>query len=139
MGLFDKLVGKKEMSLTPQAGLLLAAITMVAIDGDIDEDEIAIIRRLDRGSRTNDWESAIKAWKLKSVKECMLLATDSMNSEQRLVAIANLIDIAMADGVLAGDEKELLESYVQAFGIDEQEIEQIVNIISLKNNRSIFE
>jgi len=139
MGLFDKLGGSKEISLTPQAGLLLSAITMVAIDGDVDDDELAIIRRLDGSGRTDAWDSAVKAWKMKSVEECIPLAANSMNSEQRLSAMANLIDIAMADGVLADAERQLLEAYVQAFEISQEEIERIVNIVSIKNNKSIFQ
>lgn len=138
MGLFDKLVGSKEISLTPQAALLLSAITMVAIDGDVDEDEVAIIRRLDGSGRTDAWDMAVKARKMKSLEECISLAASSMNSEQRLGAIANLIDIAMADGVLVGAEKKLLEAYVKAFDISDSDIEQIVNVISMKNNKSIF-
>jgi len=72
------------------------------------------------------------------VEECIPLVAGSMNGEQRLVAIANLIDIAMADGVLVGVEQELLEAYVEAFEVGEAEIEQIVNVISIKNNKSIF-
>lgn len=139
MGLFDKLGGNKEISLTPQAGLLLSAITMVAIDGDVDDDELAIIRRLDGSGRTDAWDSAVKAWKMKSVEECIPLAANSMNSEQRLSAMANLIDIAMADGVLADAERQLLEAYVKAFEISQGEIERIVNIVSIKNNKSIFQ
>jgi uncharacterized tellurite resistance protein B-like protein len=139
MGLFDKLGGNKEISLTPQAGLLLSAITMVAIDGDVDDDELAIIRRLDGSGKTDAWDSAVKVWKMKSVEECIPLAAGSMNSEQRLVTIANLIDIAMADGVLAGAEQQLLEAYVGAFEVSEAEIEKIVNVISVKNNKSIFQ
>ncbi len=139
MGLFDKLGGNKEIALTPQAGLLLSAITMVAIDGDVDDDELAIIRRLDGSGNTDAWDSALKAYKLKSMEECISLASSSMNNEQRLAAIANLIDIAMADGVLVGAEQKLLEAYVEAFEVSEAEIETIVNVVSIKNNRSIFQ
>jgi tellurite resistance protein len=138
MGLFDKLGGNKEISLTPQAGMLLSAITMAAIDGDADDDELAVIRRLDGSGRTDAWDSAVKAWKMKSLEECIALAAGSMNSEQRIVAIANLIDIAMADGTLAGAEQRLLEAYVEAFEVGEEIIEQIVDVISIKNNKSIF-
>lgn len=139
MGLFDKLGGNKEISLTPQAGLLLAAITMVSIDGDVDDDELAIIRRLDGSGRTEAWDSAVSAWKMKSVDECISLVASAMNKEQHLVAIANLIDIAMADGLLVGAEKKLLEAYVEAFEVSAAEIELIVNVISIKNNKSIFQ
>lgn len=139
MGLFDKLVGDKKIDLSPQAGLLLSAITMVAIDGDIDDDELAIIRRLDGSGKTAAWDVAVKTWKLKSVEECISLAAESMNQEQQLVAIANLIDIAMADGVLAGDELRLLEAYAKVFDVGQKEIERIVDVISIKNNKSIFQ
>ncbi len=138
MGLFEKLVGRQEIALTPQAGLLLAAITMVAIDGEVDDDELAIIRRLDGSRTTDDWESALKVWKLKSIRECVSLASASMNSEQHLVAIANLIDIAMADGVLVGSEKELLEEYLDSFDVDEDDVANIVDVIGVKNNRGVF-
>lgn len=139
MGLFGKLGGNQEISLTPQGGLLLAAITMVAIDGDVDDDELAIIRRLDGSGRTSDWDTAVKAWKMKSVEECITLAADSMNEKQRLIAIANLIDIAMADGVLAGAEEKLLEAYVEAFNTPTSEIETIVNVVSIKNDKQSFQ
>jgi uncharacterized tellurite resistance protein B-like protein len=139
MGLFDKLVGNRDISLTPQAGLLLSAMVMIAIDGDVDDDELSIIRRLDRSDKTDAWDSALKAWKAKSRSECIQLSAGSMNSEQRLTTIANLIDIAMADGVLVGAEQQLLEDFVKAFEISREKIEQIVNVISIKNNKSIFQ
>lgn len=138
MGLFDRLGGNKAIALSPQAGLLLSAITMVAIDGDVDDDELAIIRRLDGSGSTEAWEAAVRTWKMKSVEECIPLAAGAMNSEQRLVAIANLIDIAMADGILAGAEKGLLEAYVRAFSVNEADVEKIVNVIAIKNNKSAF-
>lgn len=138
MGMFDKLVGKKEETLTPQAGLLLSAITMVSADGDVDDDELAVIRRLDGSANTDAWEIAVRVWKAKSVQECVALATSAMDSQQRLVAIANLIDIAMADGGLAGAERELLEAYVTAFGVGQADVQKVVDVIAIKNNKSIF-
>ena len=138
MGLFDRLTGHKDIELTPQAGLLVAAISMVAIDGDVDDDELAIIRRLDGSGSTEAWESAVKTFKTKSVNECITLSAGAMNSDQRLVAIANLIDIAMADGGLAGSEKKLLEEYVEAFSVDSGEVSKMVDVISIKNNKGIF-
>ena len=138
MGLFDKLSGHKEISLSPQAGLLLAAITMVAIHGDVDEDELAVIRRLDGSGTTEALESALKTYRAKSIKECVDLAAAAMSPDQRLVAVANLIDIAMADGGLAGAEKALLEAYVSAFGVRESAVAQIVEVIATKNNKALF-
>lgn len=139
MGLFDKLAGARAITLTPQAGLLLAAITMVAADGDVDDDELAIIRRLDGSRTTAAWEAAVKTYRMRPAEECVQLAAVAMNADQRLVAMANLIDIAMADGILAGAEKQLLETYIRAFQIDESDVSKIVDVISIKNNKALFE
>lgn len=138
MGLFDRLAGSKEEPLSPQAGLLLSAITMVAADGDVDDEELAVIRRLDGGKTTDAWEAAVKTWKGRSIEECISLAAHAMNQGQRLVAMANLIDIAMADGSLQGREKQLLEAYIGAFGLEISEIEKIVDVVSIKNNKTVF-
>ena len=66
MGLFDKLGGGKDIKLSSQGALLLSAMTMIGIDGDIDDDEVAIIQRMDRGNPTSeDWNNAFKIWKKK--------------------------------------------------------------------------
>ncbi|NOS74073.1 MAG: hypothetical protein HOP36_05950 [Methyloglobulus sp.] len=138
MSLFNRLAGTKEITLTPQAGLLLAAVTMVAIDGDVDDDELAIIRRLDGSGTTKDWDAAVKTWKAQPLETCIELAAKAMDSDQQLVAIANLIDIAMADGILVGAEQQLLEIYLKTFKVDAREVEKIVDVIATKNNKSIF-
>ena len=138
MGIFDKLVGNKVSSITPQTGLLLAAITMIAIDGDVDDDELAILRRLDRDSSSGAFEKAFKVWKSQTIEECVRLVVSATNTEQQQTIIANLIDIAMADGVLLGKEKNLLEKYVSSFTVNSSVIEKIIEVVSIKNNSSIF-
>jgi hypothetical protein len=40
MGLFGKLSGNEQIKLTSQSALLIAALTMVVIDGDIDDGTV---------------------------------------------------------------------------------------------------
>lgn len=138
MGLFDSLGGSKDIKLTPQAALILSAMTMIGIDGDIDDDEVSILQRLDRGNRRNDWDVAHKAWKKNKTEDIVPLVVGALDESQQLTTIANLIDIAMADGELDGDEKVLLEAFVEAFSISGSDVENIVKVISIKNNKSIF-
>lgn len=137
-GLFSELSGSEKVPLTPQGGLLLAAMIMAEIDGDIHDDERSIIRRLDANSRKDDWDSAVELKEATSVEECIALSASAMSKKQQLLAIANLIDIAMADGTLANEEKALLEKYVAAFDVNESEVKKIVHVISIKNNMSLF-
>lgn len=137
-GIFSELGGNDKSPLTPQGGLLLAAMTMAEIDGDLHDDEHSIITRLDSNSRKDDWDSAMTIKDSKTVDECIAVSAAAMDSEQQLVAIANLIDIAMADGTLADEEKLLLEKFLKVFDVDESEVRQIVHVISIKNNKSLF-
>jgi len=136
MGLLDKLGKISETKLSPQGALLLSAMTMIGIDGDIDDDEVAIIQRMDRGNPTNnDWNEALKVWKKKSISECIDIVAETLNKEERVTALANLIDIAMADGVLDGEEKILLEKYIEEFDIDSSIVESIIDVIAIKNKQ----
>ena len=139
MGLFDGLKGTRQVSLTPRASMLLACISMVAADGDIDDDELAIIRRIDGPSETADWSLAVEVWKQVSGPiECVRLTASFLDENQRCFTMVNLIDIAMADGVLAGAERILLEEYVNAFQLDEDFIHGVVTVVSMKNDQDVF-
>lgn len=124
--------------LTPRAGLLLAAITISAVDGDVSENEVAIINRLDGFSTSDDWNSAISVWNDTPMEDCIGLVTNCLNTRQRRICLANLVDIAMADGALHESENVLLRAYTEAFQMDDAEVEKIVDVITLKNDQAGF-
>ena len=53
-------------------------------------------------------------------------------------ALAILIDLAMSDGILAGNEQKILQMYMEKFGISEAAVKPIVDTIALKNDFSVF-
>lgn len=137
MGLFDKLLGK-EAKLTPKSAFVLSAMTLIAADGQIDEEEILSLRRLVKGD-AESIKIAQKVWQTNpNLKELLPLITNALDTKQRDVVIANLIDLAMADGTLAHAEKELLGLYMQAFQISEETVKPIIDVVALKNNTSVF-
>jgi uncharacterized tellurite resistance protein B-like protein len=124
--------------LTPKSALLLSAITISAIDGNLDRNEMAIINRLDGFSLSDEWDLAIACWDVKRVDECISLIAETLNERQQRVAMANMIDIAMADGFLDEAENILLRAYADAFDVSDADIEKIVDVITIKNNKSLF-
>lgn len=137
MGLFDKLTGG-ETTLDSKSAILLACITMIAADGDIDEDEIAILRRIDGPRETPAWSNALKAWKKHGYDECVELVAKFIDRAHVNPLMANLIDIAMADGNLAGEEQQLLESYMEALSDDQSRVELYIEVIGDKNSVSTY-
>lgn len=139
MGLFDKLRGNTEIDLSPRGAMLLACISMVGADGHIDEDEISIIYRIDGEQRTLAWDQALDAWRrVSTAVDCVDLVAAQLNAEQRRFTLANLVDIAMADGFLEGTEKALLEMYLEAFETDPVFVDAVCEVIGTKNNLSLF-
>ncbi len=134
MGLFDGLKKSANVSLTSEAALLLGCMTMIAADGSIDDDELAIVRRIDGPNDSKHWVLALKTWKQHDFATCAGYVCDFIAETHILPMFANLIDIAMADGELEGDEQALLEEYVNHLKPDDNTIQKMVEVIQLKNS-----
>lgn len=137
MGIFDKLSGSKDIQLTPKGALALAAMTMIGIDGAIEDEEVDTLRRVVRGDG-NAFDQAYKVYKDKSIQECVQLVSKSLDDKQKVAVITNLLDIAMADGMLAGAEKDLMMLYLDSLKVSEEIVKDIVDVIAVKNDFSIF-
>jgi len=137
MGLFDKLKGNQDIKLTPKGAMALAAMTIIAADGSIDEDEISGLRRIVRGDE-NAFNQAYKVFKNKPLADCVEVVAKFVEEKQKACVLANLVDLAMADGVLAGAEEKLLTSYIASFKMPEDSVKNIIDTIAVKNNFSVF-
>ncbi len=137
MGIFDKLKGSKTIQLTPKSALVAAAISVIASDGVLDEAELGDLAKIARGDKSavND---AVQVLEGNSIQETMDLVAKCLNEKQRMAAMAILLDLAMADGNLAGNEQKILQQYMEKFGISETAIKPLIDTIALKNDFSVF-
>ena len=137
MGIFDKLKGSKTIQLTPKSALVAAAISVIASDGVLDEAELGDLAKIARGDKSavND---AVQVLENNSIQETMDLVAKCLNEKQRMAAMAILLDLAMADGILAGNEQKILQQYMEKFGISETAIKPLIDTIALKNDFSVF-
>jgi uncharacterized tellurite resistance protein B-like protein len=137
MGIFDKLTGSKPTQLTPKQALVASAITVIAADGVLDEQEIFDLQKIVRGD-PNIVQTVVKAVQGMSLPEVMTLVANALNEKQRFTTMAILLDLAMADGILAGNEQKILQQYMEKFGISEATMKPIVDAIAVKNDFSVF-
>jgi uncharacterized tellurite resistance protein B-like protein len=137
MGLFDKLTGSKNVTLTPKSAVVAAAITVIASDGVLDEQEIFDLQKIVRGDRSAV-DTAIKVMQANQLPEIITQVAGCLNEKQRITTMAILCDLAMADGILAGNEQKLLQMYMEKFGIPEATMKPIIDAIALKNDFSVF-
>jgi uncharacterized tellurite resistance protein B-like protein len=137
MGIFDKLRGSKTIQLTPKTALIAAVISVIASDGVLDEAELGDLAKIARGDK-KAVDDAVQVLQGSSIQETTDLVAKCLNEKQRMAAMAILLDIAMADGILAGNEQKILQQYMEKFGISESAIRPLIDIIALKNDFSVF-
>jgi uncharacterized tellurite resistance protein B-like protein len=137
MGIFDKLTGGKSVQLTPKSALVAAAITVVASDGVLDDQELFDLQKIVRGDK-NAVDTAVKVLQGGKLPEVMDAVAGVLNEKQRLTTMAILLDLAMADGILAGNEQKILQAYMEKFGISEAALKPVIDTIALKNDFSVF-
>jgi uncharacterized tellurite resistance protein B-like protein len=136
MGIFDKLTGKPA-TLTPRSALVLSAITVIAADGVIDEAEINDLGKIVRGDRKSI-DTAMQVLKANKFPGVIDMVAAVLDEKQKLATLAILCDLAMADGVLAGEEKAVLQMYMDKFGVSEATLKPIIEAIAIKNDFAIF-
>ena len=136
MGIFDKLTGKTA-TLTPKSALVLSAITVIAADGQIDEAELNDLAKIVRGDKKSI-DVAMEVLRVNKFPAVIDLVAAMLDEKQKLATLAILCDLAMADGVLAGEEKIVLQLYMDKFGIPEAKLQPIIVAIAIKNDFSIF-
>lgn len=137
MGLFDKLTGSRNVQLTPKSALVLSALTVVASDGVLDEAELNDLAKIVRGDKASV-NTALQVLKSNQLPEAMTLVADCLNDKQKLATITILLDLAMADGILAGNEEKIIRQYMEKFGLSEDTLKPIFETIGIKNDLSVF-
>jgi len=137
MGVFDKLTGSKNVTLTPKSAVVAAAITVIASDGVLEEQELFDLQKIVRGDK-GAVDTAIRVMQANQLPEIITMVAACLNEKQRITTMAILCDLAMSDGILAGNEQNLLQMYMEKFGIPEATMKPIIDAIALKNDFSVF-
>ena len=136
IGIFDKLTGKTAM-LNPKSALVLSAITVIAADGVIDQAEMNDLAKICRGDQKSI-DTAMQVLKANKFPGVIDMIAAVLDEKQKIATLAILCDLAMSDGVLAGEEKAILQMYMDKFGVPESKMTPIIEAIAIKNDDSIF-
>ena len=134
MGIFDKIFKAvpEEEKLTQQEAFAGIALAMAGADGSIAESEWAGIVNYIRRLRIYDNFSNPAFDKLFD-KLFRILRNQGPGALVRLTAFACAVDIALADGVLEEEEKELINQMAESLEIPEQTAISIIEVMIIKN------
>ncbi len=145
MGLFDKIfqTAPEETKLTQQEAFAGIALAMAGADGSIAESEwegiVNYIRRLriyDNFSGPAFDKLFDKLFKILRKDGPGALANASaaeLSDDLKLTAFACAVDIALADGVLEEEEKEIINQLAVALGVPEKTAISIIEVMIIKN------
>lgn len=139
MGFFDKFTSSDE--LTPKVALATAMIYMMASDGNLaDEEMIYLSVTLNAlGEPKEIIDSAVKYAKKHDLEAFIEEANSLLTPEQKMTLLANLIDLLLADGDADEAEEELFSKFADSFGVSQDELQPYIDIISTKNQYSLFQ
>ncbi|SNQ61266.1 tellurite resistance TerB family protein [Candidatus Methanoperedens nitratireducens] len=146
MGLFDKVLGMKEVEktkLNKEEAFAAVALAAVAADGNISEEEgRGIITGLARmklfenynpnkmGSMFNKLIGIIKN---QGIEALVTLSKENLPQELRETAFAVATDLALADGTIDKSEKDILTKIQQILGVPEETAIEIIEVMLIKN------
>jgi uncharacterized tellurite resistance protein B-like protein len=138
MGFFDKFSSNTE--LTPAIALATSMIYMMASDGEIDDEEMnyLAVKLYAIGDAQELMSLSQKYSKKQDLEAFQKEANEKLTEDQKFTILANLIDILLADGDADEEEQNLFFSFVEAFGISEDDIQPYIDIISVKNDLASF-
>lgn len=145
MGLFDKIfkAAPEETKLTQQEAFAGIAVAMAGADGSIAESEwdgiVNYIRRLRIYDNFSGpafdklFDKLFKILKKDGPGALVAASTEGLTDDLKLTAFACAVDIALADGVLEEEEKDIINQLADSLSIPEQTAISIIEVMMIKN------
>ncbi len=126
-----------EVKVSAKMALCLAAMTMVGIDGEFNEEELEQLRSLVRNDEVS-FLNAFNFYNEHTVDVCMKIAAARLNAEQKKEAYKVLYKLAQVDRDFAISELEILKQYAAEFGLGRDFIFSVHSSENPKYNLDIF-
>ncbi|GIO16021.1 hypothetical protein J19TS2_55760 [Cohnella xylanilytica] len=150
MGLFDLFKGDKSTEgMTPHFAFATSLLYMMQSDGEMDHEEVGQLLAVLGGEESNGvigvgannrqlLDRALKYVRSNSIDTFLQEAAPVLTDAQKMCILVNLVDSSLADGQPERQEQELFAKFLNAFGISEERFTPFFEVISLKNDRSVF-
>ena len=145
MGLFDKIFKQvpEEDKLSKQEAFAGIALAMAGADGSISQSEwdgiVNYIRRLrlydNFSSPAFDkmFDKLFRILKNQGASALVSASVTGLPEDLKLTSFACAVDIALADGVLEEEEKDIINQLAETLEIPEQTAISIIEVLIIKN------
>lgn len=145
MGLFDKIFKQvpEEDKLSKQEAFAGIALAMAGADGSISQSEwdgiVNYIRRLRLYDNFSGpafdkmFDKLFRILKNEGASALVSASIEGLPEELKLTAFACAVDIALADGVLEDEEKDIINQLAESLEIPENTAISIIEVLIIKN------
>lgn len=145
MGLFDKIFKAvpEEDKLSKQESFAGIALAMAGADGSIAQSEwdgiCAYLRRLRLYDNFSGpafdkmFDKLFRILKNQGASALVACSGEGLPEDMKLTAFACAVDIALADGVVEDEEKEIINQFAESLQIPEATAVSIIEVLIIKN------
>jgi len=117
--------------------VLAAAMMYVAgVDNEIAASEESYIRQI-CGVRKDEFRAGVEFYNNNSLADFETQAK-SLSEAQKLCILANMLDLAMVDGVLHTSEQGIVQSFINNTGLDKNKAGKIIDALEIKNHTAVL-
>ncbi len=128
---------KNPSTLTPLEILAVALMYVSSSDSNITEDEDRCILEIFKDNKPV-LGPALAYYKTHSYEE-FLGNVGSLNENQKLCILSNMIEIAMKDSALHRIEQEYFRKFIKAAGLKEEQYKAINSVLFVKNSTGVLD
>lgn len=145
MGLFDKIFKAvpEEDKLSKQESFAGIALAMAGADGSVAQSEwdgiCAYLRRLRLYDNFSGpafdkmFDKLFRILKNQGAGALVACSVEGLPEDMKLTAFACAVDIALADGVVEDEEKEIINQLAESLQIPEATAVSIIEVLIIKN------
>lgn len=133
----EGLDGGEQIFLTPYLALACSLLYMMAVDGELEEQESSQLQAVLGG------DQAVLSYALRyvqsvPVEQFFTTASELLSVKDKWCILTNVCDALLADGHADRTELALFARMSSAFGVRESQFEPYFKILALKNDKSIL-
>ena len=124
------------VKLNAFSALAAGMMYVAGIDNEIAESEENYIRRI-CGVRKDEFRTGVEFYNNSSLADFEKQAA-TMSEGQKLCILANMLDLAMVDGVLHTSEQNIVQSFIDSTGLDKGKAGLIIDALEIKNHTAVL-
>jgi len=133
----DEFGSPDSITLTPALVLAVALLYMMASDGEIEEAESSQLQSV-VGNNDELLSCALSYVQSVSIEAFLEKAPEVLSQKDKLCILVNVFDSLLADGRADQEELDLFHLMRNAFGVNESIFKTHIQVITLKNDKSVL-